>query len=61
MIESNLDTENSILHIHPMSSLAQPDFVNLAEHLAAHFVSAKIKRFHSGELEAAKQWITSGE
>lgn len=29
----------------------------LAEHLAAHFVSAEIKRFPAGEAEAARQWI----
>ncbi|MCG3202200.1 MAG: hypothetical protein NFCOHLIN_02079 [Gammaproteobacteria bacterium] len=29
----------------------------VAEHLASHFVSAEIRRFHSGEVEAAKQWI----
>jgi hypothetical protein len=34
---------------------------NVAEHLASHFVAARIKRFHAGELEAAKQWITSAE
>jgi stage II sporulation SpoAA-like protein len=32
----------------------------VAEHLASHFVSAEIKRFPSGETEAAKQWILSG-
>jgi hypothetical protein len=30
---------------------------NLAEHLAAHFVSAEIKQFRGNELEVAKQWI----
>jgi hypothetical protein len=32
----------------------------VAEHLVSHFVSAEIKRFPSGETEAAKQWILSG-
>jgi hypothetical protein len=31
----------------------------VAEQLASHFVSAEIKRFSSGDLEAAKQWIMS--
>ena len=31
----------------------------VAEQLASHFVSAEIKRFSSGDLEAAKQWILS--
>jgi hypothetical protein len=30
---------------------------NVAEHLASHFVSAEIKHFSAGELEAAKQWV----
>lgn len=30
---------------------------NLAEKFASHFVAAEIKRFHAGEVEAAKQWI----
>ena len=29
----------------------------VAQNLASHFVSAEIKRFRSGELEAAKQWV----
>jgi hypothetical protein len=32
----------------------------VAERLASHFVSAEIKHFASGEIEAAKQWILSG-
>ena len=31
----------------------------LAENLASHFVSAEIKSFGSGDLEAAKQWVLS--
>jgi len=30
---------------------------NVAERLASHFVSAEIRHFSSGELEAAKQWV----
>jgi hypothetical protein len=33
----------------------------VAEQLASHFVSAEIKRFPSGQTEAAKQWIISGQ
>ena len=122
LIESHLDTENSILHVRPTSALEQADFAklaekvdpyiessgglrglivavssfpgwqsfaalvahfrfvrdhhrriekiavvtdsaigNLAEHLASHFVAARIKRFHAGELEAAKVWVMSRE
>lgn len=32
----------------------------LAEHVASHFISAKIKRFSFGEMEKAKKWITGG-
>jgi hypothetical protein len=30
---------------------------NVAEHLASHFVSAEIRHFSAGELEAATQWV----
>ena len=30
---------------------------NVAQHLASHFVSAEIRHFAAGELEAAKQWV----
>jgi hypothetical protein len=30
---------------------------NVAERLASHFVSAEIRHFSAGELEAAKQWV----
>ena len=29
----------------------------VAEHLASHFVSAEIRHFPAGDLEAAKRWI----
>ena len=32
----------------------------VAEHLASHFVSAEIKRFPAGQVEAAKEWILGG-
>jgi hypothetical protein len=32
-----------------------------AEHVASHFVSAKIKRFSFGELEKAKIWVIGGD
>jgi len=30
---------------------------NVAERMASHFVSAEIRHFSAGELEAAKQWV----
>jgi len=32
---------------------------NLVEKLASHFVSAKIRHFAAGEVEAARRWIMS--
>ena len=33
--------------------------IKVVERLAAHFVSAEIRRFPSAETEAAKQWVLS--
>ena len=30
---------------------------NVAQHLASHFVSAEIRHFSAGELEAARRWV----
>jgi hypothetical protein len=121
MIEYDLDTEHSILHVHPTSAIENDDFVKLAtavdphieatgglsglvietpglpgwrslgamvnqfrfvrdhhkhikkvavvtdshmgdvaEHLTSHFVSAEIKHFPAGQIEAARQWIMTG-
>ena len=120
MIEYDLDTAHSILHVRPTSALQQEDFARLAravdpyieatgtlagliveapgfpgwdslaamaahfrfvrdhhkhvekvavvtdaalgtvaEKLASHFVSAKIRHFGAGEVEAARRWIIS--
>lgn len=32
---------------------------DVAEKFATHFVSAEIRHFHGGEIEAAKQWVMS--
>jgi SpoIIAA-like len=121
MIEHDLDTEHSILHVQPKSAIARDDFVKLAEavdphieatgglagliieapgfpgwdsfgamvnqfrfvrdhhkrikkvavvtdskigdvaeRLTSHFVSAEIKHFPAGQIEAARQWILGG-
>ena len=121
MIEYNLDTEHSILHVQPKSAIEKDDFVKLAkavdphieatgglvgliietpsfpgwksfgamvnqfrfvrdhhkrikrigvvtdshlgdvaEHLTSHFVSAEIRHFPAGQIEAARQWIMNG-
>ena len=122
MIEYNLDTEHSILHVQPKSAIEKDDFVKLAnavdphieatgglagliieapafpgwdsfgamvthfcfvrdhhkrvrriavvtdssmgdvaERLASHFVSAEIRHFPAGQIEVARQWISSQE
>ena len=33
---------------------------DVAEHLTSHFVSAEIKHFPAGQIDAARQWIISG-
>jgi hypothetical protein len=32
---------------------------DVAEHLGSHFVSAEIRHFSAGQLEAARQWVMS--
>jgi hypothetical protein len=44
-------------HIKKIGVVTDSPLGNVAEHLASHFLAAKIKRFPSGELEAAKQWV----
>ncbi|WP_284224135.1 SpoIIAA family protein [Mycobacterium antarcticum] len=33
---------------------------DVAEYLAIHFISAEIRHFPAGDVEAARQWITAG-
>ncbi len=44
-------------HIRKVGLVTDSLLGNVAEHLAAHFVSAEIKHFRGRELEAAKQWV----
>jgi len=44
-------------HIKKIGLVTDSTLGNVAEHLASHFVSAKIRHFSAGELEAAKQWV----
>jgi hypothetical protein len=44
-------------HIKKVGLVTDSPLGNVAEHLATHFVSAEIRHFPAGELEAAKQWI----
>ena len=44
-------------HIKKIALVTDSAIGDVAEHLASHFVSAEIRHFSAGELEAAKQWI----
>jgi hypothetical protein len=44
-------------HIKKIALVTDSALGNVAEHLMSHFVSAEIRHFSAGELEAAKQWI----
>ncbi len=44
-------------HIKKIGLVTDSPLGNVAEHLASHFVSAEIRHFSAGELEAAKQWV----
>lgn len=44
-------------HIKKIGLVTDSALGNVAEHLASHFVSAEIKRFPAGELEAAQRWV----
>jgi len=44
-------------HIKKIGLVTDSALGNVAEHLSSHFVSAKIKHFPAGELEAARQWV----
>jgi purine nucleoside phosphorylase len=48
-------------HIKRIALVTGSALGNVAEHLAAHFVSAQIKHFPAGHVEAATQWVATGE
>jgi hypothetical protein len=52
--------QNHHKHIKKIGVVTDSALGNVAERLASHFVSAEIRRFASGETEAAKQWVLSG-
>ena len=45
-------------HIKKIALVTDSAIGNVAEHLASHFVSAKIRHFPAGQIEAATQWAT---
>ena len=44
-------------HIKKIGVVTDSALGKVAEQLASHFVSAEIRHFSAGELEAAKQWV----
>jgi hypothetical protein len=46
-------------HIKKVAVVTDAALGNLVEKLASHFVSATIRRFAAGEVEAARRWIMS--
>ena len=46
-------------HIKKVAVVTDAALGNLVEKLASHFVSAKIRHFAAGEIEAAQRWIMS--
>ncbi|BBX45869.1 hypothetical protein GCM10009641_64010 [Mycobacterium cookii] len=46
-------------HIKKVALVTDSHFGDVAEHLAAHFVSAEVRHFPGEQLDQARQWITS--
>lgn len=44
-------------HIRKVSVVTDSSLGKIAEQLASHFVSAEIRHFPAGQLEAAEQWV----
>lgn len=47
-------------HIKKVAVVTDSHLGDVAEHLASHFVSAKIRHFPAGQDELARMWITDG-
>ena len=47
-------------HIKKVALVTDSHFGDVAEHLAAHFVSAKVRHFPGEQLDQARHWITDG-
>ncbi|HME80382.1 MAG TPA: STAS/SEC14 domain-containing protein [Mycobacterium sp.] len=47
-------------HIKKVAVVTDSHLGDVAEHLASHFVSAKIRHFPGEQLDQARQWIISG-
>jgi SpoIIAA-like len=47
-------------HIKKVALVTDSHLGDVAEHLASHFVSAKIRHFPGEQLDQARQWIING-
>jgi len=47
-------------HIKKVAVVTDSHLGDVAEHLASHFVSAKIQHFPADQVEQARQWIIDG-
>jgi len=47
-------------HLKKVAVVTDSKLGKVAEKLASHFVAAEIRQFPSGQVDAAKQWITGG-
>jgi SpoIIAA-like len=47
-------------HIKKIALVTDSHLGDVAEHLASHFVSAKIRHFPGEQLDQARQWIING-
>jgi len=47
-------------HIKKVALVTDSHLGDIAEHLASHFVSAKIRHFPGDQLDQARQWIIGG-
>ena len=47
-------------HVKKVAVVTDSPLGNVAEHLTSHFVSAEIKHFPAGQVEAARRWIANG-
>ncbi|WP_156297332.1 STAS/SEC14 domain-containing protein [Mycobacterium paragordonae] len=47
-------------HIKKVAVVTDSHLADVAEHLAAHFVSAEIRHFPAGEQDQARQWVLDG-
>lgn len=46
-------------HIKKLAIVTDAAIANVAEKLGSHFVSAEVKHFPAGQVDAARQWILS--